>query len=555
MTKAAEMAKVSVKGGFHLLWGLVASTVISAVGTIYLANLLSSNEMGLYALAIAAPNLIGVFRDWGVNSALIRYTAQYNSEKQIIRAKKILVTGLIFEVVAGVVLTVVSFALSALFANLYQLSVITPLIQIASFTILISAFLTVAQAAFTGLERMELNSITLIVQSIIKALLIPAFVIIGLGVFGAVLGFTIAFLIAGITGTLLLWLLYKKLPASTSQPASPQSQQQEASKTETKDNIKTLLKYGFPLSIAAIIGAFQTQFYTILMGVYVTTDAVGNYALATTFVVLITFFASPITTMLFPAFSKLDPQKDLESLKSVYQFSVKYAALLVVPVATIVMTLSQPAISTLFGNKYTSAPLFLALLAITYMYTAFGSLSAGNLINGQGKTGFNLKLSLLTAAIGFPLSIILTQQLGIIGIIITTLTAGLPSTIIALHWIKKHYNIDIDWMSSAKILSCSALAGMAAFTLQTQLSFNSLANLLIGVATFSIVFLPSTLLTRTVNKSDIENLRQMTTSLGPVNRLLNPALNLLERLLILINRSSREPPSSLTTKETPLKPS
>src|SRR3990172_1024767 len=216
MTKAAEMAKVSVKGGFHLLWGLVASTVISAVGTIYLANLLSEGEMGLYALAIAAPNLIGVFRDWGINAALIRYTAQYNSEKQIIRTKTILVASLKFEVVAGVALTIFSFLFSSLFANLYNLTAITPLIQIASFTILISAFVTVAQAAFTGLERQELNSITLIIQSIIKALLIPAFVIIGLGVFGAVLGFTIAFLIAGVTATLLLWLLYKKLPASAS---------------------------------------------------------------------------------------------------------------------------------------------------------------------------------------------------------------------------------------------------------------------------------------------------------------------------------------------------
>src|SRR4030067_1196223 len=105
MSKAADVGKVSVKGSFHLMWGLVASTVISAVGTIYLANLLSPGEMGLYALALAAPTLIGVFRDWGVNSALIRYTAQYNSEKQIIRTRKILITGLIFEVVAGIVLT------------------------------------------------------------------------------------------------------------------------------------------------------------------------------------------------------------------------------------------------------------------------------------------------------------------------------------------------------------------------------------------------------------------------------------------------------------------
>jgi len=35
-TKAAEMARVSAKGGIHLLWGLVTSTVISAIGTIFI---------------------------------------------------------------------------------------------------------------------------------------------------------------------------------------------------------------------------------------------------------------------------------------------------------------------------------------------------------------------------------------------------------------------------------------------------------------------------------------------------------------------------------------
>jgi O-antigen/teichoic acid export membrane protein len=549
MTKAAEMAKVSAKGGFHLMWGLIASTVISAAGTIYLANLLSSDELGLYALAIAAPNLIGVFRDWGVNSALIRYTAQYNLEKQISRTKKILVAGLIFEIVAGIILTAISFLLSALFADLYQLAAITPLIQIVSFTILINAFFTVAQSAFTGFEQMELNSVTLIIQSIFKALLIPALVIFGLGVFGAVLGFTLAFLIAGITATLLLWLFYKKLPTSATQSNSSTPFQLEGKTRETAANIKILLKYGLPLSVAAIIATFQTQFYTILMGIYVPTALIGNYSLATTFVVLITFFATPVTTMLFPAFSKLDPQKDQEALKSVFQFSVKYAALLVVPVATIIMALSGPAISTLFGNKYTSAPLFLTLLAITYIYTAFGSLSVGNFINGQGKTSFNLKLSVLTAAIGFPLSIALTSQFGVIGIILTALVAGLPSLIISLQWIKKNYNLTIDLVSSVKILFSSAFAGVAAYMLQASLGFNSLVDLIVGVATFSIVFLPSILLTRTINKTDIENLRQMTTSLGPVSRLLNPALNLIEKLLMLINKSTKEPSRFLSPKE------
>ncbi|HLN89581.1 MAG TPA: hypothetical protein VK253_05900 [Candidatus Binatia bacterium] len=38
MSKATEMGRVSAKGGFHLLWGLVLSTVISAVGTIVIAR-------------------------------------------------------------------------------------------------------------------------------------------------------------------------------------------------------------------------------------------------------------------------------------------------------------------------------------------------------------------------------------------------------------------------------------------------------------------------------------------------------------------------------------
>jgi hypothetical protein len=45
MNKAAAIAKLSAKGSFHLLWGLVTSTVISAVATIFVARLLGSDLM------------------------------------------------------------------------------------------------------------------------------------------------------------------------------------------------------------------------------------------------------------------------------------------------------------------------------------------------------------------------------------------------------------------------------------------------------------------------------------------------------------------------------
>ena len=326
---------------------------------------------------------------------------------------------------------------------------------------------------------------------------------------------------AGLIGTLLMWTIYKTLPKTATH------------KLEIKAYIAAMFKYGLPLSLAGIIGGFLGQFYAFLLPIYYATDniMIGNYGVAATFVVLIGFFATPITTMLFPAFSKLDPQKDKETLKNVFQFSVKYAALLVVPVAALIMCLSGPAVSTLFGNTYASAPLFLALFTLTYTYTAFGNLSSGNLINSQGQTTFNLYLTALTAAIGFPMGYLLIMRFGVVGLIVSSLTASIPSLILGLGFIKKHYDVTVDWRSSAKILFSSATAAALTYAVVAQLGFASWIRLVIGVVFFLAVFAAAALLTRTIDKSDINNLRAMTSSLGLVGKLLNSLLSLIEKLM------------------------
>jgi O-antigen/teichoic acid export membrane protein len=373
------------------------------------------------------------------------------------------------------------------------------------------------------MEKMELNSITLICQSTTKTILIPTLVILGLGTLGVVVGYTIAFFIAGLMGLLLMWTLYKTLP--------------KAPGTELKIMvaIKTMFKYGLPLSIATILSGFLTQFLNFILAVYATDSIIGNYSVASSFVVLITFFATPVTTMMFPAFSKLDPQKDQTTMKNVFRFSVKYGTLLVVPAATIVMALSQPAVNTLFGDKYGAAPLFLTLLAIVYLYSAFGNLSIGTLINGQGHTTLNLKLTLLTSAMGFPLGFIMISQLGILGLITTILVAGLPSLIISLHWIKKHYSLTVDSKSSAKILLSSAIAGFITYAITSQLSFlSSWINLIIGLAIFLPILITTILLTRTLTKPDLIVLREMVSEIRPLRHLLNSFLNILEKLMTLL---------------------
>jgi len=510
---------------------------------------MGADNYGLYAIALAAPSLIGTFRDWGINTAAVKYTAQYNSENNSQKIKSVFISTLLFELALGGLLSILSFALSGFLATTFNRPILTPVIQIASFVILTGALINVATSAFTGMEKMHLNSIMLIVQSTVKTALIIALVIwlnpLGLGTTGAITGYTVAVLFAGLIGILLAYTMYKSLPKTTN------------SKLEILSTIKTMLKYGLPVSVGAILSGFLLQFYTWVMAIYVTNNAaIGNYTVALNFVVLITFFATPVTTMLFPAFSKLDALKDRETLKNVFQFSVKYASIIVVPVAFMVMALAQPAIATIFQNKYVEAPLFLALLSITYLYTAFGNLSTGNLINGQGYTTFNLILAILTAAIGFPLGFFLISSYGIIGLIITSLAAGLPSLFVSLYFIKKHFEVSVDWVSSTKIIFSSGIAALLTYLLVSQLALSSLiqfvvgvlahyvpipqlvlSNLIqlgIGVIAFVIIFVFVAVLTRTINRFDISSIREIINSLGPLRKPLGALLSLIELLMKIL---------------------
>lgn len=521
------MAQTTAKGSIHILWGLILSTLISAAGTIFIAKLLGDQNYGLYSIAINAPMLIATFRDWGMHTAITRYSAEYNSQNRPQKIKSTILAGLTFELILGIILTIISFALSGFLANIFDRPNIAPLIQISSLVILTGALMSTATAAFTGLEKMHLNSIMLIAQAIAKTGLIIALVLLGFGTAGAVWGYITATLIAGLTGILLTYTMYNSLHKPT------------ISKLEIMTTTKTMLKYGAPLSAVAVLSGFLAQFYQYVTNIYVTGDAgdaaIGNYSVALNFVVLISFFATPVLTMLLPAFSKLDAKKDQQTLKNVFQYSVKYASLIVVPVSALIMALAQPAISTIFQADYSQAPLYLALLAIGYLSTAIGHLSVGNLINGQGYTKFNIKIAVLTASIGFPLSYILISNYGVVGLIVTSLTVSLPGMFIGLIFIKKQFGVSVDWLSSAKILFSSAVSAALTYLLIVLLSFSAPVELAIGVVLFFLIFVAMSVLTRTLSKADIRNVRDIVNALGPLRKPLNLIIDLIEKLVDLVH--------------------
>ena len=79
MGSAIDIAKVSAKGSVALTLGMVVSNLVMALGTLLMAGLLPTEDYGLYAVVLIPNAFFNIFQGLGINSAIIKYTAQYLS--------------------------------------------------------------------------------------------------------------------------------------------------------------------------------------------------------------------------------------------------------------------------------------------------------------------------------------------------------------------------------------------------------------------------------------------------------------------------------------------
>jgi O-antigen/teichoic acid export membrane protein len=215
----------------------------------------------------------------------------------------------------------------------------------------------------------------------------------------------------------------------------------------------------------------------------------------------------------------------------VFQSSVKYGALLTLPVTLLIMVLSEPIVFAVVGVEYAEAPFFLTLYSIIYLYAGLGNLSLTSFLNGQNKTQITMKLAILHLLLGSFLGWALIPRFGVVGLIFTTLIAGLPSIIPGLWWIRKHFGATIDWVSSTKIFAASGIAAVVTSLLLSQLNYGYGIELITGGVAFLVVYLVAAPLIRAVDKKDVRTLREMLSALGPFSPIFNIPLKIIEKLL------------------------
>jgi O-antigen/teichoic acid export membrane protein len=278
------------------------------------------------------------------------------------------------------------------------------------------------------------------------------------------------------------------------------------------------------------------------MTIYAGSEMMGNYFSAAYFSVLLTFITLPIATVLFPAFSKLNAETEPELVKTVFASSVKYTSILLVPATMALIALSTPLLGTLFPEggilnslfvptaalKFPYAPQFLALSTLVYLFVLLGSITLGTFQTGIGKTNQVMKQGIVSLIVGLPLAWFMVgyfssiggASFAIIGGILGTLIATIPTMAWGLYWCWKNYKVKADFGVSAKIFVASLIASGITYLFVAFVILPYVFLLVGGFAIFLIVYLIAAPLLGGINATDIENFKSMFSSLGFISKIL-----------------------------------
>ena len=513
-----KIAEDSARGGFFLIIGSISATVISAIATILIARILGPELYGQYTLALVVPTILFLFADLGINQGLIKFAASLQAEQDTGRIPQLIKYGMVFKAGIGTVIYLISFAFADHFATiLLNRPEMGPYLRIASITIIFQTIFTTATSAFVGLDKTEYNALTTNIQAIAKTIISVALVLFGFSVAGAIIGNIAGYSIAGIIGALMLFLFLR------------QHTKGESSSNFTSD-ITTLISYGLPLYMSALLAGFTLPYQNLILSMFTSDVAIGNFKAATNFITLITVFSIPIGTALLPAFSKLNSSTS-STTTEFFKLANKYTTLLVVPVAVLIMTFSYEIVQIVYGPTFQSAPLFLSLYAPLYFLVGMGYLILPSLFNGRGETQSTFKTHLITIAVFIVLAPLAAQTHSVPGLIIAFIIANALGTLYGLHIARKKFRIEFATKSLGKIYAISIISSILPLLLLQFAPTPRLVNVIAGGILYLVIYANLIPLTRTITESELENTTDVLQRIQLLNLIAKPVIDYQKRIL------------------------
>ena len=506
---------------YPLFVGQGFGVVFTALTFVIVARLLGPSAYGVYTLAFGFSALINGFFAFGVGayfSTVLARLAYKNDSEGILGA---LSSGYAIAGTVGVLLTLFGIGISGYVAGVYSSVGISPLVLVvAAGTIAFSVLNTLAISALIGLSRTGLASIVNVLVDIIQLTLSVALTL-QFGVLGAVAAMMIGYFIGAIIGAYLVFrVLVKSFNFRIYIP--------------TLTEIREVFKIVWPLAATNFLNTGMQNFSILFLGLYVSTAALGNYGAASKGLALLAMIYGAFASGLLPIFVTAKAMEIGDGINSTYNKIIHFALIPMLPIMIYVGVMAAPGLSLFVGSKFSTAPLFLTLIAIGSMIGLFGTY-INELLISAGHTMSVMRVNFISAVFQLIFMIALVPQFQVIGAIFTIFFIG--NIIEAVFFARDaHTLFGIRLEFKKMVLLYFANLVLGAILLLIYLTSNNLLPLHLTTAkyifelaagiVFTMLIYPALLIVfGAMSDKDIISMRNATNKLGRVSRVFDSFFN------------------------------
>lgn len=345
------------RGGSIFTVGYGASTIFGFLTNLFLTRLLGAAGYGIFAYAKTVLELALKFSNLGTDKSLMRYLPAESATPQKQEATLTLAYG---TSLAASVLTAAMLVISAPVINTYTID--DPLfIDVLRLFALILIFDTLTQIVASTFRALELAEFDILISRISRSGL--RLVAAGLSfLIGLQLFTTVAVILVASVTTLgiAIWLAVQQLDIRPTRTVRP------------KINIRRYYNYSLPLASKDLGSFFYTRADIIMVGIFLSSSAVGIYNIAVLLTTVITLPLSAVNQLFPPIASRLYSAGNHDELAEVYVAVSRWSMTGALPLALGAIVYRNELLA-LFGAEFVAGGAVLAILAIAkFVDTAVG---------------------------------------------------------------------------------------------------------------------------------------------------------------------------------------
>lgn len=452
----------------NLLWRFAercGAQAVSFLVSIILARLLAPEAYGTIALAMVFINILQVFVDSGMGTALIQKKDADDLDFSSV---------FYFNIAACLVLYAGLFLAAPSIAQFYGDPALTALVRALSLTVVVSGVRNIQQSYVSRHLLFKRFFFSTIGSTLASAVVGIAMAYAGFGVW-ALVGQSLSNVV---TGTIILWATVPWRPR----------------RMFSWQRLKSLLSFGWKLLVSSLLDTGYNNLRSLIIGKLYSSADLAYYNQGDKLPnLVITNINTSIDSVLLPTMA--NEQDDPARVRSMTRRAIKTSTYVMAPLMMGLAACAEPLIRLILTEKWLPCVPFLRIFCITYMFWPIHTANL-NAIKALGRSDLFLKLEIVKKIVGLTI-LLCTMWHGVMAMAYSLLLSSVLSQIIN-SWpnrklLRYHYLNQLADILPALLLACAM--GLAVYCIQF-LGWGDLPTLCVQVPVGAALYLAGSALLR-----------------------------------------------------------